>query len=258
MQSRGNFRMPIALIVEDEPEANRLLARLVQLRGFQPVSAFNGAEARAAIVATPPDVVFLDLMLPDASGFEICVEIKSRRATAAIPVVMNSARLATENRLQSHRHGANVFLPKPYFPDQIFQVLDQASVWKNQAAQQPDAQTIPLDVADEPAAYAAVSALWGLILHRTDWDEVEIARWFGDLHRCVQEILGWGRGQSASRLGTLSYELLDDHLRLKILDEAGWTGTVDPGAILTPPGRFAQATTLPGQPETVLHVRFDG
>ena len=69
--------MPTALIVEDEPEANKLLAMLVQLRGYQTESALDGAQAMDHLRNRIPDVVFLDLMLPDVDGYEICRSLKS-------------------------------------------------------------------------------------------------------------------------------------------------------------------------------------
>ncbi len=60
--------MPTALIVEDEREANKLLSMLVQLHGYSTESAFTGSEAIAKVRDRVPDVVFLDLMLPDLDG----------------------------------------------------------------------------------------------------------------------------------------------------------------------------------------------
>jgi CheY-like chemotaxis protein len=119
--------MPTALIVEDEPEANRLLSMLVQLRGYRTQSVFSGSEALAAVEAGESfDVVFLDLMLPDTNGFEVCRLIKSRPETCAVPVVMVTARLAEENRAKSAQVGADGFIPKPYTPNQIFEALASA------------------------------------------------------------------------------------------------------------------------------------
>lgn len=118
--------MPTALIVEDEPEANRLLARIVQLRGYRTRSAFNGVEAITAIEDEAFDVVFLDLMLPDANGYEICRRIKDHPETRSTPVVIVTARLADENRAQSAQFGADGFIPKPYTPGQIFEALASA------------------------------------------------------------------------------------------------------------------------------------
>src|SRR3954454_17984312 len=92
------FIMPTALIVEDVPEANKLLSMLVQLRGYRTDSAFTGSEALEKIGHSPPDIVFLDLMLPDINGYEVCKSLKSLKATSPIPVVMVTARVAAENR----------------------------------------------------------------------------------------------------------------------------------------------------------------
>ncbi len=131
--------MPTALIVEDEPEANRLLAMLVQLRGYTTTSAFTGGEAIAFFEAdNSPDVVFLDLMLPDTNGFEICRYIKGRADCRSIPVVMVTARLAEENRARSTQVGADGFIPKPYTPNQIFEALASADTIRRERERSGD------------------------------------------------------------------------------------------------------------------------
>ena len=141
--------MPIALIVEDEPEANRLLARIVQLRGYQTRSAFTGSEALAALdEAEPPDVVFLDLMLPDTDGYDVCRRIKSRPETSTIPVVMVTARLADESRALSIQVGADGFIPKPYTPNQIFDALNTARAIRPDRARKRDGDS---DGTSEPS-----------------------------------------------------------------------------------------------------------
>ena len=125
--------MPTALIVEDEPEANKLLSMLVRLRGYRTLSAFTGQEALAMVQGERPDVVFLDLMLPDINGFEVCQAIKSSPHSQTVPVVMVTARLAEENRAKSLQFGADEFIPKPYTPNQIFQALATADAMRNRA-----------------------------------------------------------------------------------------------------------------------------
>jgi len=115
--------MPTALIVEDEPEANRLLAMIVQLKGYATRSAFTGGEAIAAMKAERFDIVFLDLMLPDTNGYEVCRLIRSRPVSQTTPVVVVTARLVDENRAKSAEVGADGFIPKPYTPGQIFEAL---------------------------------------------------------------------------------------------------------------------------------------
>lgn len=118
--------MPRVLIVEDEPEANRLLCMLVELKGFQTEAAHDGAQALEIVERDPPDLIFLDLMLPDVDGLALCRRFKSLRNSAKTPVVIVTARLADENRVQSFAAGADDFISKPYLPEQIFQALETA------------------------------------------------------------------------------------------------------------------------------------
>ncbi len=118
--------MPRVLIVDDEPEANRLLCKLVELKGCQTESALDGAEALAAVEREPPDLIFLDLMLPDVDGLALCRRFKSLGDTARTPVVVVTARLSDQNRAESFAAGADEFISKPYLPDQIFQALAAA------------------------------------------------------------------------------------------------------------------------------------
>src|SRR4051812_13688943 len=159
--------MPIALIVEDEPEANQLLSMLVQLRGYQTHSAFTGGEALAKVEKVRPDIVFLDLMLPDINGFEVCRALKGNRDTSTIPVVMVTARVAAENRLQGFRAGATDYVPKPYTPDQIFGAMALADAWRARVADGELEGTISLDAAADVAILRDISRLWCLLLERT-------------------------------------------------------------------------------------------
>jgi CheY-like chemotaxis protein len=233
--------MPTALIIDDEPEANRLLSRIVQLRGFQSVAAFTGAEAEKALAAQRPDIIFLDLMLPDVSGHLICENLKARRQTYTIPVVMITARLANENRVQSYRHGADVFIPKPYMPDQIFEALRCAPVWRDRAATSPSQGQISLQGGDEAAAHEAIARLWGVLLDRTSWDEDAVHRLIIDIGQWAHDVFSWARMQPVRRLAALGYDVAPDEVVVAIEDQSGWSAEVDRGR-LAPPGRFDEVT----------------
>ncbi|HWE40227.1 MAG TPA: response regulator [Isosphaeraceae bacterium] len=214
--------MPTALIVEDEPEANHLLSMLVQLRGYRADSALTGAEALELAGRRPPDVAFLDVMLPDLNGFEVCRALKTRRATSPAPVVMVTARLSPDNRLECLRAGAEGYIPKPYMPDQIFEALDAAAASRRALQAEPDVGTFPLDVGDEPASLARVGRLWTLALARTRCEE-PVAR---NLAQALADIAlaaaSWGRRQGRDPVATISYRLEPDRLTLSIRDRSGW------------------------------------
>ena len=214
--------MPTALIVEDEPEANRLLAMLVQLRGYRTESAFTGSEAIEKAERHRPDVVLLDLMLPDITGFDVCRALKARRETNPIPVVMVTARVAADNRLKSFRVGASDYVPKPYTPDQIFRALIAADSWKRDLREQAGRGEIPLGPLAEADTLSQSSRLLSLLLARTAWDESEVRRLGIALLELARDASEWGTRHGVDLVATASYQQHSDRVALIVRDEAGW------------------------------------
>ena len=224
--------MPTALIVEDEPEANKLLAMLLQLRGYQTVSAFRGDEALEKIRDRAPDVVFLDLMLPDMNGYDVCRSLKSSGKDSLIPVVIVTARLTAENRIQSFEVGADDYIPKPYTPDQVFDALEQSSPpGRTRSTPLGSRARVALDLcattARDPAAAGAAptALLQGGVCHRAS-DEVDrIGAAITELWSSVTDN-SWSRWRDGwTRVATPYIYSLDPPRgqTLPIIrDEAGW------------------------------------
>ena len=84
------------LIVDDERDTNDILARMVQARGFEPIQLFEGVHVLAAVRKQAPDLVLLDLMMPDLDGFAVCEQMKRNRETNLIPIVLDAARAGSE------------------------------------------------------------------------------------------------------------------------------------------------------------------
>jgi len=80
------------LIVEDDPDIAELVGRYLDKAGFITEPVVSGREALISIAARPPELVVLDLMLPHVDGLEVCRVIRSNEATAAIPIIMLTAR----------------------------------------------------------------------------------------------------------------------------------------------------------------------
>lgn len=213
---------PTALIVEDEPEANRLLSMLIQLRGYRTVSAFSGTEALSSIEREMPDVVFLDLMLPDVNGYEVCKSIKSQRSTAMIPVVMVTARVAVENRLKSYRLGADQYVPKPYTPDQIFEALDDACSWAGEVEKNGRDGEIALDVDAEGESLRKLGRLRNLVLASTPLGSEAADRVFQALGTLWDHAVTWGQEHHSEHIATLHHHVFPDCLVLTLRDQSGW------------------------------------
>jgi len=101
------------LIVDDEPRNRRLLEVLLAPEGYQLVSAGSGEEALAAVAASPPDLILLDVMMAGMDGYEVASRLKSAAATQNIPIIMVTALDDRKARLLGLNAGAEDFLTKP-------------------------------------------------------------------------------------------------------------------------------------------------
>jgi CheY-like chemotaxis protein len=109
-----------ALVVEDSPLFRKMLGDLLQELGFTRVlEAASGRAAQALLAETRPDLVCLDLTLPDISGYDVCEHIRASPALREVPVLMISARTQAMDRAQAEEAGASGYLIKPFTPEEL-------------------------------------------------------------------------------------------------------------------------------------------
>jgi two-component system KDP operon response regulator KdpE len=108
--------MPRIIIVDDEPQILRALRINLQARGYEIHTAPNGAEALRVAAATRPDLVILDLGLPDIDGVEV---IRKLRAWTPVPIVVLSGRAESRNKVDALDAGADDYVTKPFGVDEL-------------------------------------------------------------------------------------------------------------------------------------------
>jgi pilus assembly protein CpaF len=104
------------LVVDDLVANAELLAEILRDEGYQAIVAHSGRQALEKVASDKPDIVLLDVMMPDIDGFEVCRRIKSNRATLFLPVILVTALSAVEHRVKGAQVGADDFITKP--PDE--------------------------------------------------------------------------------------------------------------------------------------------
>ena len=107
------------LVVEDDADIAQLVERYLEKAGFVVDRAANGRDALQAISTNPPDLLVLDLMLPQVDGLEICRRIRGSEATSAVPVIMLTARGEESERIVGLELGADDYLAKPFSPNEL-------------------------------------------------------------------------------------------------------------------------------------------
>jgi two-component system alkaline phosphatase synthesis response regulator PhoP len=107
--------MPYSILVVDDNDMNlMLIAKILELEGYQVVPARNGREAIQAVVAKVPDLAILDVMMPDMDGYELCKKLRQPPLNVAIPIVLLTAMASDMEMSLAMKAGANDIWPKPF------------------------------------------------------------------------------------------------------------------------------------------------
>ena len=108
--------MAILLVVDDEPDIVELVGYLFKRNGHKVVIAGDGWEALRKARAATPDIIVLDVMLPEMDGFTVCERLRREHATANVPIIMLTARSSELCRFVGLDSGADDYLTKPFSP----------------------------------------------------------------------------------------------------------------------------------------------
>lgn len=118
------------LVIDDEPAMHRLLKVILEGSGFELVGPEEHGEAGNSIKKKQPDLIILDIMMPEVDGFEILEGLKRDEETNQIPVIILSVRNMKEDIKKALSMGANLYMTKPFDPsdllDAVHSVLSSA------------------------------------------------------------------------------------------------------------------------------------
>jgi two-component system alkaline phosphatase synthesis response regulator PhoP len=127
--------MPRILIVDDEPEMVRGLEDNLRFEGYQTLSASDGKRGLALALSEAPDLVLLDIMMPQMDGWEVLKLLRVDDETSHIPVAMLSARTEAKDRVQGLQEGAIDYICKPFSLRELLAKID--SIFAAKAGEPP-------------------------------------------------------------------------------------------------------------------------
>jgi two-component system phosphate regulon response regulator PhoB len=156
----------LVLIVDDEKDLRTLLEFNLKRSGYRTVHAATGREAIQRAGSQRPDLILLDLNLPDVSGTDVCRQLKSDPATAGIPVVMLTARSGEADRIAGFELGADDYVPKPFSVREL--VLRVDAVLRRK-------RTAPTDTQSRRLQAGPIEIDTEAFLVRVDGQEVQLA-----------------------------------------------------------------------------------
>jgi len=180
---------PRILVVDDEPPIREILKFQLENAGFEVACAEDGAEGLQMVEERPPDLVLLDLMIPQMDGYEVCRRLKRDYSTRHIPVIILTARGELDEKLKGLESGANDYVTKPFsVPELLIRVKNVLSYSQSQREANP-LTGLPGNVSIERELTQRIDAQEPFAFIYTDIDNFKA---FNDYY-------GYARGDEAIR-----------------------------------------------------------
>jgi DNA-binding response OmpR family regulator len=114
---------PEALVIDDDEDINQIVGGYAELSGFTYRAAMTGQSGLDEVRRNPPAVIFLDVMLPDVDGFEVCRQLKSDEQTRSVPIILITALTDPESRSRGATAGADDYISKPFDPGRLLESM---------------------------------------------------------------------------------------------------------------------------------------
>jgi excisionase family DNA binding protein len=115
---------PLVLIVDDDERLREFVRVNLEMEGYTVREAANASDGLAALEDQPPDLILLDVMMPEMDGWEMLQQVQQRYG-AAVPVIMFSGKVDDASALQARQRGARGFLGKPFDPQELIEQTKQ-------------------------------------------------------------------------------------------------------------------------------------
>lgn len=118
--------MKKVLIVDDSQAEVHLMQSMLQKGGFQTVGVFDSTKTEEAIEEERPNVILLDVVMPQRNGFQVCRDLKNHQSYSNIPVILVTSKSAPSDRYWGEQQGANGFVAKPFTPEELLGAINNA------------------------------------------------------------------------------------------------------------------------------------
>ncbi len=208
-----------ALIVEDDPDQAELLARILLHRDISTEIAGDGREGLVMARSGAPDLILLDLMLPDTTGFEVCRDLRLDRETMLTPVIMITALGDDKHRSKGFRIGANAYITKPYGPNDLYEAVARVLAWRERMALGAMQGEIHVEMNSELPFLQEVN---DFLLNLKLANPMTNDQLFGlrqALMEMGQNAIEWGNQHRSEALVQITYRIHLDHVEIVVRDQ---------------------------------------
>jgi CheY-like chemotaxis protein/anti-sigma regulatory factor (Ser/Thr protein kinase) len=207
-----------ALIVDDERELGELLSEHLRRWGFEPILHTEGKDAVDWARHEKPEVILLDLMLPDVDGYSICETLKLDRETNRIPIIMTTALSGHEDKVRGLQVGADRYLTKPFTADQLRQAMNDAFGWLDELGKHGTEGAIRFHLQSDTQYLEELNHLLGSLFLYSGLAPAQIRQLTTAVRELGTNAIEWGHQKQAERIVTVDYRIDPEKVTIDIKD----------------------------------------
>ncbi|HEV3255624.1 MAG TPA: response regulator [Gemmataceae bacterium] len=207
-----------ALVVEDVAETGKLLAELLRRRGFQPTVFEEGKPAIPWTREHKPDLILLDLMLPDISGFTICENLKLDRETNLVPIIMVTALSDHKDMVRGLQVGANRYLTKPFTAEQLYSAINDVLSWKTDLERRGTDGEIHFQLQSDVEYLEELNHLLAALFLYSGLSETHSKQLAMAVRELGTNAIEWGHQKEVDRIVTVTYRIDVEKITITIRD----------------------------------------
>ncbi|MCC6420556.1 MAG: response regulator [Gemmataceae bacterium] len=206
------------LIVEDEEDMGHLLVETLHHWGFESTLLLRGGPAVSLARQEQPDVILLDLMLPDMDGYDICEQLKLDRATNLIPVIMVTARSGYEDRMRGLQVGANHYLTKPFTEEQLRRAMTTVLTWREELQRRGAEGEVHFQLLSDVRYLEDLNRLLASLFLFTPLAQSQVKQLITVVRELGVNAIEWGHRRQVDRVVTVTYHIDREKVTIVIRD----------------------------------------
>ncbi len=206
------------LIIEDDASQAEMTAALLRPRGVRVVIAGDAQSGLSLAQSLVPDLILLDIGLPDGNGFDLCQTLRSQWRTVRIPVVMLTG-LGPHRSAEGYRVGANAYVTKPFSRSQLFDAIDRALAWRERLEEIGLAAELAVELQSQTELLHRVNEFLAILLVQTRLSDDEVIQLRQVFMELGQNAIEWGNRFHPEKVVWVTYRLYKDRVELTIRDQ---------------------------------------
>jgi two-component system, OmpR family, response regulator len=209
---------PRALIVEDERDTGQILAEHLRHWGYEPTILTEGRPAIPWIRQHQPSFVLLDLLLPDADGFQLCETLKLDRETNLIPIIMVTALSGDDERVRGLQVGANRYLTKPFTANDLHGAIQDALSWQDDLKRRGTDGEIHFHLQSDTQYLDELNGLLGSLFLFSGLTQSQVKQLTTAVRELGTNAIEWGHQNQVDRIVTVVYRIDPEKITIIIRD----------------------------------------